>query len=291
MPAKQFWEGRILFPPDVVSGLPVLRGTRRDQVMAEEAVLVERANEERRQFVARQAQNERSRVWRQGLVVPFALTAIVLAIAGLIFWAVSYARHGRPHDVASRTAPGVAPSTHPPALVQYLLLRTVGIPALVATLLDLAQRGYLTVRETERTSSGLFGEKSETDYEFTLSARPLATLQPFERDIIDFLLHQAGSATTFSMLHLKKAAASERSTFRKWFQRWVAQVKEAGQEQGWFEPSDGRPAICVLAGIAMAIVGVLLSAMSGSPAGVPGCSHVFPPSLERWMTWPNQLLV
>ena len=133
LPAKQFWEGRILFPSDVVSGLPVLGRTRRDEVMAEEAVLVERANEERRQFVARQAQNERNRVWRQGLVVPFALTAIALAIAGLVFWGVSYARHGRPHDVASHTAPGVAPSTHPPALVQYLLLRTVGIPALVAS--------------------------------------------------------------------------------------------------------------------------------------------------------------
>src|SRR5688572_19067908 len=193
LPAKQFWEGRILFPSSAVPGLPVLDRQRLDAVVAEEAVWAEEANEARRRLVARQADNERTRVWRQALLLPFTATSFILAVAGLVVWGVSFARHGRPHDVQSRTAPGVAPSSHSPALVEYLLSRTVGVYALVATLLDLAQRGYLTVRETERTSSGLFREKKTTDYEFALTARPLSALQPFERDAIEFLLHQAGS--------------------------------------------------------------------------------------------------
>jgi len=155
LPARRFWEGRILFPPDVVPRLALSsRDPRAAVVLAEERRWAEEANQ-RREALRRRSEADAARQARQArLEVPFVLTSIALAVAAMIVFFRLYERHGRPYEVTVHSAPGDPPSAHPPALVGYLMNRTVGPPAIVATLLDLARRGYLTVRETEDVSDG-----------------------------------------------------------------------------------------------------------------------------------------
>src|SRR5690606_27955449 len=100
------------------------------------------------------------------LTMPFLWSSIGLATAGLFVWWLAYRRYGKPHDVYVHASIGEVPSGHPPALVKYLMTRHVGGQAIVATLIDLSQRGYLTIEETARVSRGLFGERVTRDYRF-----------------------------------------------------------------------------------------------------------------------------
>jgi len=159
LPAHTYWEGRILFPPRLVGGLVESEPLAKlDSILAEERNWAEQANAERAAREQRRIADAAAAEERKALALPFLGVSFLLAIGGLVFWRFGYARLGRPYPVNPHGAPGELPSDHPPALVAYLVSRRIGAPALVATLLDLAQRGYLSIRETDRVSHGVFGE-------------------------------------------------------------------------------------------------------------------------------------
>src|SRR4030095_5582329 len=146
--------------------------------------------------------------------------------------------------------------------------RNIGAPALVATLLNLAQRGYVEIREMAETRRGFFGEHQHVDYQFHRTAKPLDVAEPFERHLLEFLLEQSQSATTFTMSALKKAAS--RRAFHKWFSTWAKQVKSKGEATTFFEPyAAGALGFHVLTGLAIMVTGIVFCVRSRSPAGLP----------------------
>ena len=204
LPARRFWEGRILFPSAAVPALALTSNlARAEAVMNEERVWAEEANAQR----ARQAQRRRLAGW-------FLPISLGLVFVGLIFWVRAYQLHGRPHEVPMTTAPGEIPSDHPPAIVAYLLSRSsIGGPAVVATLLDLARRGYFEIHQTLETTRGFSGEKYKDDYLFQRTAKPVNQLESFERDLMEFLLHHSDSPDGFRMSTIKKVSGSPAPCF------------------------------------------------------------------------------
>jgi uncharacterized membrane protein len=238
LPARTFWEGRITCPESVFPGVAITRdGDRLNEILAEEARWANEANE-RREANRRRLEDARlKRESRAALAKKMFPVSILLAVVGLAFWFRFFNRYGRPHPVVSRTARGDMPSDHPPAVLSYLMNRTVSAPAMVATLMDLANRGFLEIREVTVDKKSWFGgSKEEIDYRFDIVAKPLDDLEPFERDLLQFMLNEAGDAKGFSMSAFKKAASKNRSQFRKWFQEWIKTVSEHGKSFGFFEP-------------------------------------------------------
>ena len=200
LPPRQFWEGRILFPSAVVANLPASSGGPRvDAVLAEERRWAEEANARRLANAQRVREEEAQRIRRGELAQLFLPLSVILSALGLFAWFLAYRRHGLPHDVQPHVVAGEVPSTHPPALISYLMSRHVSASAIVATLLDLADRGYLEIRETTNSKRGLFGERQATDYQFSRTAKPLESVEPFERDLLEFLLNRGEASTTFTM--------------------------------------------------------------------------------------------
>jgi len=206
-------------------------------VLSEEAAWAEEANRQRLGIAARAEADARERLLRaqrERQLFPFA---ILLTLAGAGIWLQFFYRHGRPYPVVSRVAPGEMPSAHAPAAVSYLLYRLVSGPAVAATLLDLASRGYLEIRENVTTAKNVFGKKkTRMDYRFDVLAKSPTDLQPFERDLLQFILNEAGDSKGFSALSLRKVASKKRHAFTRFFRKWSRQVGGYCKTLRFYEP-------------------------------------------------------
>ncbi len=271
LPAGRFWEGRLLFPTALVADLALASADPRvAEILSEERVWVEEANAQREANQRRLEQQAAARARRDVLAGQLFPVALGLVPVGLLAWFLAYRRHGRPHEVDVHAVPGEFPSDHTPAVVAYLMSREVGPLSIVATLLDLAYRGHFQIRETVEIKSGFLGEKRSVDYRFERTEKPLDELDPFELDLVDFLLGQSDSSTGFAVSVIKKTASKRRREFHKWFTAWLKQVKESGEVFAFFEPYAVRAMVQnAVIGLAMAVAGIVFIIVSQSPAGVP----------------------
>jgi uncharacterized membrane protein len=270
LPAYTYWEGRVTFPPQLVPGLEQSSSPMLATIMAEEAAWAEEANDLRER---RQRRVERRAAWREKLdrrAGRYFPIAFVMGFAVLGLWFAAFRTHGMPHRVQVHAAPGEIPSDHRPAIVSYLVYKEVGAGAIVATLVDLAERGYFNIREEVVEKSSWFGKRTEKDYVFERTDKLWSDMESFELALVEFLITEVGDMNRFSMLGLKKTARKNRSRFLKWFQSWIKSVKEAGKQHGFFEP---YPTSAMwrnaLAGFGVLLCGIFFCAHSRSPAGTP----------------------
>ncbi|MCH7549739.1 MAG: DUF2207 domain-containing protein, partial [Candidatus Krumholzibacteriota bacterium] len=236
--AGQFFEVRIVMPAGVFDNLPLQTNEPQlDRILSQEKGWADEANRRRERNAAateryqekRRVQREQARRWMP--------VAWVLAIVSVLGWVVLYRRHGTPYPVTPRSAPGAIPSEDPPAVVAQLVVSGVGGASLVATLLDLAQRGYLTVEEKTTVARGWFGrESTKKDFVFRSTGDNPGELQPFEAELLEFLFNELGDGTEFTMKGIRKAARKKRTKFRRWFMRWTKSVKKVADAEGFFEP-------------------------------------------------------
>ncbi len=254
LPARTFWEGRVLYPaerfPEVI---PSGSGPRLGTIMNEERVWAEEANRRREARIEYMEQAAAERARKKALAGKFILASVFVVLGCLLWWYRNFQTHGMPHRVTAHTVPGEIPSAHRPAILSYLLYRTVSGSAIVATLLDLADRGYFTITETMKEKKGWFGRtSSKKDYRFDLTEKRMADLVPFEMQLVEFMITKAGDATGFTMSGLKKEATRHRTAFRKWFMKWTKEIKELGKTMNFYEPYPAR------AMAANAIVGAIV---------------------------------
>ena len=272
LPSRTFWEGRILCDSEAFAGLAYSDDRPRlGAVLEEETRWADEANREREEKTRRREAALRERERRAERGRDLLPVAVVLGLAALGVWLMFFLRHGRPHDVAPHLAPGAIPSDHAPAVVSYLMSRSAGGPAVAATLLDLASRGYLEVRENVVTRKGLFGKtKRALDYRFDVVANPASDLLPFEESLLRFVLTAAGDDSGFSVHDLEKAASRNRSSFRRFFLAWNKQVSGHCKSFGFFEPYPvGVMVTNALCGVGVLGAGIAVSVLSVPVAGVP----------------------
>ena len=271
LPAHTFWEGRVLFPPEAVAGLtPSGAGMRADAIQEEEARQALEANRLRAADRLRLKSDAQHAVWQETWANRLWPLAVLLGLVALATWFMMWRSYGQPYPVAPITVHGEAPSRHPPAVVARLLSGTVGARALVATLLDLARRGYYSIEEKQSQRAGWFGSTiKETDYIFTVTGNP-ADLLPLEKELVTFVHGLVGQQRSFRMLDLKKAARGKSHKLRRWFEKWRRDISRTARHEGLLEPPPVRAMVLnLLCGFLIAAGGGVMTAITSSPAGVP----------------------
>jgi uncharacterized membrane protein len=219
-------EGRILFPPQAISGGRRVDEDRLAAILKEEGALAVSANRHRT-FA------------RLGI-----LSAPLIPLLALAFYLLVFLRYGREHPPAfDGDYYRELPKPYPPAILGVLW--RFGEPLtqdFAATIVDLARRGYLVIQEDrphEDAGDGLVARiihsLHSTTYSFVRSKKADADLADFERRALSLLFRGAHNGAVSS-----KTLGTYSSEFRTGYLTWLKQVKTAAAGHGLFEEEGDR---------------------------------------------------
>lgn len=260
LPAKQYWEARVLFPPAWVPEAARRRSIRMlSTIRAEEAEWARQANEERR----RALQRERERAANERKAWPLA---IGLSLAGFLGWGILYWRYGRGFQVPYRNKiDSSIPEDLSPVLASYVYFqKQVMGSTLMACLLDLARRGFVAIEQRVEPKRGWFSsEKQIFIIELkNLQWRESDELADFERELLAFLFEAlAEGKDQVEFETLKKNG----SKTMKWFKSWKKRIEALWEAPYWERKS--LKATGASAGLSLLVIagGVTIVVLLGSP--------------------------
>ncbi|MBK5288493.1 MAG: DUF2207 domain-containing protein, partial [Acidimicrobiia bacterium] len=177
VPTGTFVEGRVTVPAARLPGLAITAPPQLTRIVTEESAWAKVANDTRAK-AARDAARQRSA--RAALTV----IAPLLVLCGAFSFFVIWRRFGKEPEPAQPVGEYVRDlPDDPPAVVDGLMhWGTIGSTGFSATVLDLAQRGFLTVREVQVDRVLL---PDRTDYEMTATNLDRGSLLAFERTVLD----------------------------------------------------------------------------------------------------------
>jgi uncharacterized membrane protein len=222
LPRKTFLEGRVLFPRELVPG-----AVRKSGRPALEEILRE---EER---WARKADRFRLLARLEWLAGALALAAGLLAV--FLFW-YKYGREYRPDFDGDYYRE--LPADYSPAELGILWrFGTTTTADLTATILDLAQKGYVTLEEDTLGKKKAFLESYGSKYSIIRKTKDFTALSEHERQVMDFLFQQvAGSSRKVGFKDIEDYAMHNHESFLAFWKRWKGQLKAQGLELGFFDP-------------------------------------------------------
>jgi uncharacterized membrane protein len=273
LPAYTFLEVRALYPPEIFPQAEEQAGYVRSRIMSQEAEWAEEANRLRTE--ARQKTIARGKRQEQGKWI-----VIFLSFWGMVgswyFWKKFGKRPNLPPPVRFSSE---IPQNMPPALVGYLLgNREISGGALVSTFLDLARRGFLTLREEQVEKKKLFGgKKVESQYLWDNNRdywkKNDAELQKFERDLLEFVFNDLTKGeNSISLEEIKK----NQGKFRRFFHVWKKDVKAIGKHKAWFDSKSIRGMYyCLGIGIVLVILTAAAAYFYGIWAVLLGVVSIF----------------
>jgi uncharacterized membrane protein len=159
--------------------------------------------------------------------------SILLSVLSLGIFYFLYQKYGKRHstNTISNRETVVIPDKTPPAIIGRLMSsRHSTSQHLVATLFDLARRGWFNIEEKEKESS--FWSSGKSEFVISISKeQPDEHLPKWEKMIVDFTTERVRSGkNTFDKLF-----QSSGSKVAKWFSLWKKEVKTVFDEKEWID--------------------------------------------------------
>ncbi|HHT73074.1 MAG TPA: DUF2207 domain-containing protein [Firmicutes bacterium] len=233
--AETMVEGRVTFPPGLVTAGQRTGRMGLPGILAEEERWAEEANRQR----------IRSRVD----VAVGIFSAFATFIGAIFMWA----RYGRAHrpDFTSEYYREL-PADYSPAELGVLWNgEVVGSKEFTATLLDLARRGVVKISEERVEKRGIMRRKEKTQYRFTPGEEG-GSLKPHEQAVLDLFFEDVqqslkgkeeseGPGVTLS--DVESYARRHRRAFREFWIGWQEDVKRAAAKHNFFESISGMPQV------------------------------------------------
>ncbi|MDH7500401.1 MAG: DUF2207 domain-containing protein [candidate division NC10 bacterium] len=180
-------------------------------------------------------------------ILPLFLPTMTFFLLFLLFW--HKGRDFRSEQVASYLRE--PPSDLAPAVAGTLIDERAEMKEILATLVDLARRGYLELTE-KKSGQWLF---SKADLEIALKKEPDSTLLPFEQELLRGLFPAARAGSMISLPDLKDSFYRHLPGLRE-------QIYQMALSRGFFE-SDPRKVVrkYIAAGILLLVPGLALLAL------------------------------
>lgn len=156
------------------------------------------------------------------------------------------------------------PSDLPPAVVSWMVMsRQIYPQALVATLLDLARRGYLTLSSTEEPQR--FGKpKVVTSVAMVKSVSYADGLEDFELE----LLRHVETCAPDGPVRLPDLFPRNKSATTKWYMAWTKLAKANAEARGYMDPTSLRGVAISAILCAALLVASVFAAVYLGPMGV-----------------------
>jgi uncharacterized membrane protein len=203
LPGGEFVEGRVAVPVAAFTAATPGTSPRLPIIEAEELG-----------FIQRDARHQQDLARLRGKLQWAGLAFVPALLAFLVIWR----RWGNDPDPPVPVGEYVhEPLDDPPCVVVGLVhMGQVRPEAFGATVMDLAQRGHLTIEET--TQKKLFRDKK--DWRFTRTQSD-DRLEPFEAHILDRIFHEGPVTTQSELTEWAKANPAAAKSFWGWFEKAV----------------------------------------------------------------------
>jgi uncharacterized membrane protein len=239
LPSRTYLEIHALYPPEKFPGAINYAGFARNRIMEEEARLAGKSNRMREEAIRQQEESVRKMEAREKRQERGKWIVFVLSALGFGFAWRNFKKYGqRPSLPPSVKYASDVPEKIPPALVGYLLSsREIYGGTLVSTMMDLARRGFINLREDQIEKKKLFGgTKTETSYIWELNRKYWqerhTDLVVYEDDLLRFIFDDlADGRDSINLKEIKK----QQTKFTKFFWEWKKDVKKLGDERKWFD--------------------------------------------------------
>lgn len=238
LPKKQFFELRILYPAEIFTEVPQGLEYIAGEITAEEGAWAEEANQRREQ-----ARIDDEALDKRKSIGAWVLPIFVL-LAAVWFFRIATQYGTRPTVPAVPSSSGNVPSDLPPAIVGYLInSRNVGASSIMATLMDLARRGFLEFREEQELGRNFLGhEKWKTSHSWILKRAHYqehrSNLATFEDMLIKFVFEElTDSQTTGSTLVVVNLETFKKqsSKVEKFFSKWSKEINLEAENFNFFD--------------------------------------------------------
>lgn len=193
------------------------------------------------------------------------IVSSILGIAAFLFF---YQKYGRRHAVAGGlpTETVMIPGRMKPAVAGWLVQgRTIHSGHLMATLLDLARRRYLTIREQEPEEQWLGDAKKIFTIEKNESP-DTGSLTAWEASLYSFISEQIEQGNN----RLDKLFSASSTEAHKWFSQWKKKLQKDCQERGWYDEQSRKGMYANIAAQLFMLAGAVIGTIWAGPEGTIG---------------------
>jgi uncharacterized membrane protein len=263
---RNWWEVRAIFPPEWVSSAQKRRDEfKREQIMHEEQLLVAQSNAKRLQLIKKQE-------FKQSHRQTASEVSLILAVIGLAALVFLYNRYGKAYQVPfyNKISSDISRDVTP-AIANYLYYSgQIGPGALVATLLDLASRGFLKIEEIQKVKKSIFGTFRKTEYNLKFIPEAYEKnkneLAAYERDMIQFIFQTLAAGN--NEIQLDEIKDSRRQVM-KWFSKWKKMIESEWGNKPFYDKSSLKgTVISAIISVLIIVCGTLIIIYLSTPGAI-----------------------
>jgi uncharacterized membrane protein len=223
VPANTFVEVRILFPADFIpNSTNIVNRNAYDDIMEEELSYIQELKD-------REIKREKRKSIFNNVSIAYSGVLIVAL-------AVAYSKLRRKVNIYELSY-SKSYADDSPALVSLLVKGHISIQALMATIFDLARRGFISIEEDNK--------KKIDSFKLIRMDKEEDRLSNHEKFLIEWLFDKIGDGKIVSSRDIQYYGKFHKFEFNKDYNSWTNMIKEEAKEKGYYDEK-ARPLGIVL---------------------------------------------
>lgn len=255
LPPRTFLEGRVTFTPGIINNANLKTGeTALQNILEEEQKLADKAN------------------LRRSLARMDWIFASISLLGSIILAFSIRRRFAKPYDTHFKgDYYRELPEDYSPGELGVLIRKGKPIPLdFTATVIDLAQRGYVRLDEffPEKRFGDFFRRKKSDKSFMATKMEKTENLRPHEKSLLDFLFNEVSlDNKQVSFDEIERFAKKNPTSFKGFWSMWIEYLKNTSLKHKFFDDSNTRGILTgVLAGSLFFILGIMLIIFSSIKA-------------------------
>jgi len=214
VPANTFVEVRILFPTDFIpNSSNIVNRNAYDDIIEEELSYIQELKE-------REIRREKRRRVYNNVSIAFSGALIVFLI-------VAFNKLRRKENIYELSH-NKSYTDDSPALVSLLVRGQITTQALIATIFDLARRGFISIE-------GDNNKKKIDSFRLVRLDKTEDSLSNHEKILLEWLFDKMGDGKTVSSRDIKYYGELDEFEFNNYYNSWMNAIKKEAKEKGYYD--------------------------------------------------------
>lgn len=237
VPSDTFVEVRVLFPTDFIpASTNTVNKDAFDEIVDEELSYIEKLREKA--------------VRREERKTFLSYISVILSAVAAIIVAIVFNKYRRNINVYQTMDNNSYPDDNTPALAAKLLNSIVSTDTLMATIFDLARKGFISIED-----EGEY-KKRINSFKLTKLDKSADTLLKHEKHLLKWLFDEIGDGKTVSTKDIEYYGKHNATKFYTGYNEWAKIVDKEIKEKGYYDNST-KPAGLIL--LFLSIIGFVIS--------------------------------